>query len=81
MGNRFGLIKVPAIITKRMFRQVSTFISAFLDNIPLASMMIKIIVTLSTSLNLPVSPMVWVSLCETKTFEQEANIQFNGKND
>ncbi|KAG4073046.1 hypothetical protein HA402_009465 [Bradysia odoriphaga] len=38
---------------------VSTIISAFLDNIPLTSMMTKVIATLSTSLNLPPGPMVW----------------------
>ncbi|KAJ6624626.1 P protein [Pseudolycoriella hygida] len=38
---------------------VSAFISAFLDNIPLTSMMIKVIVTLSSTLKLPAGPMIW----------------------
>lgn len=42
-----------------MFQKVSTIISAFLDNIPLASMMIKVIIALSTSLNLKIEPLVW----------------------
>lgn len=42
-----------------VFGQVSTIISAFLDNIPLTSMMTKVIATLSRSLNLPSGPMVW----------------------
>jgi Na+/H+ antiporter NhaD/arsenite permease-like protein len=43
------------------FQQVSALASAFVDNIPLTTMMVKIAISLAENeaLNLPLQPLVW----------------------
>lgn len=38
---------------------VSAIASAFVDNIPLTTMMIKVVISLSELLNLPLQPLIW----------------------
>lgn len=59
MGNSFKNQKFHIISYEIL--QVSALASAFVDNIPLTTMMVKIAISLAENeaLNLPLTPLVW----------------------
>lgn len=61
VGQNFSSSFLWMIHNKCIFFKVSGLVSAFVDNIPLTSMMIKIVVSISDNkdLRLPLAPLIW----------------------
>lgn len=63
MGNQLNALRMIDCFINIVFAvfQVSALASAFVDNIPLTTMMVKIAISLAENeaLNLPLQPLVW----------------------